>query len=46
MNLTGQPLFLSNIGDHNLDPNKTLVLNPAAWVDAAPGRWDKSRRSL
>ena len=42
MNLTGQPLFLSNIGDHNLDPNKTLVLNPAAWVDAAPGQWGTS----
>ena len=38
----GQPLFLTNMCNHNLDPNSTLTLNPAAWVDAAAGQWGTS----
>ena len=30
--------FLVNPNSH-FDPNTTSVLNPAAWVDAAPGTW-------
>lgn len=33
----GQPLYLHDLNCHCIDPNKQLVLNPAAWTDAAPG---------
>jgi carboxypeptidase family protein/TonB-dependent receptor-like protein len=33
----GQPLFLKDLNCHCYDPNKEFVLNPAAWVDPAPG---------
>jgi hypothetical protein len=33
----GQPLYLESLNCHCIDPNKQLVLNPAAWTDAAPG---------
>lgn len=33
----GQPLFLND--PNSADPNKVFVLNPAAWVDPAPGQW-------
>ena len=33
----GQPLFLKDLNCHCIDPNKDLVLNPAAWTDPAPG---------
>jgi hypothetical protein len=33
----GQPLYLVNLNCHCIDPNKQLVLNPAAWTDAAQG---------
>jgi hypothetical protein len=34
--VSGQPLYLENLNCHCIDPNKQLVLNPAAWTDAAP----------
>jgi len=33
----GQPLYLENLNCHCIDPNKELVLNPAAWTDASQG---------
>jgi hypothetical protein len=33
----GVPLYLKNLNCHCIDPNTQLVLNPAAWTDAAPG---------
>jgi hypothetical protein len=35
----GVPLFLKDINGGNIDPNKDYVLNPAAWVNPAPGQW-------
>jgi hypothetical protein len=35
----GQPLYLKNLNCHCIDPFKNLVLNPAAWTDAAPGQF-------
>ena len=35
----GQNLFLQNLNGHNFDPNKTFVLNPAAWTDPGAGNW-------
>jgi len=35
----GQPLFLQDLNCHCFDPNKTLVLNPKAWVDPGSGQW-------
>jgi hypothetical protein len=32
-----QPLFLKDLNCHCFDPNKSLVLNPAAWSDPAAG---------
>jgi hypothetical protein len=37
----GQPLFLVN-PNSNFDPTQQLVLNPNAWVDAAPGQFGAS----
>jgi hypothetical protein len=37
--VAGQPLFLDNLNCHCFDPNKTIVLNPAAWADPAPGQF-------
>jgi hypothetical protein len=36
-NLTGQPLFTVDPNCHCFDPTKQLVLNSAAWTDAAAG---------
>jgi hypothetical protein len=33
----GVPLFQKDLNCHCVDPTKQLVLNPAAWTDAAPG---------
>jgi hypothetical protein len=38
----GQPLYLKNPNCGCLDPNKDLVLNPAAWSDPAAGTWGTS----
>jgi hypothetical protein len=38
----GQPLFTQDLNCHCFDPTKTLVLNPAAWADPAPGTWGTS----
>jgi hypothetical protein len=38
----GQPLFTQDLNCHCFDPTKTLVLNPAAWSDPAPGTWGTS----
>jgi hypothetical protein len=38
----GQALFLKNPNCHCVNPNQDLILNPAAWVDAAPGQWGLS----
>jgi hypothetical protein len=35
----GQNPFLQNLNGHNFDPNKTFVLNPAAWSDPGAGNW-------
>jgi hypothetical protein len=35
----GVPLFTQDLNCHCYDPTKTLVLNPAAWSDPAPGTW-------
>jgi outer membrane receptor protein involved in Fe transport len=35
---TGQPYYNVNINCHCFDPNKTIVLNPAAWANPAPGQ--------
>jgi hypothetical protein len=33
------PLFTQDLNCHCFDPNKTFVLNPAAWSDPAAGQW-------
>ena len=38
----GQPLFLHDPNCHCFDPTQDLVLNKAAWVDAAPGQFSTS----
>jgi hypothetical protein len=38
----GVPLYTVDINCHCYDPTKTLVLNPAAWVDPAPGTFGTS----
>jgi len=38
----GKPLFLKDLNCHCIDPNKDLVLNPAAWADPDPGQWGTS----
>ncbi len=35
----GQALFLKDLNCHCIDPNKDLVLNPAAWTDATRGNF-------
>jgi hypothetical protein len=35
----GQPLFLKDLNCHCFDPNTTIVLNPAAWANPAPGQY-------
>jgi hypothetical protein len=40
--VAGQPLFLKNPNCGCIDPRQDLVLNPAAWVDAAPGQFGTS----
>ena len=35
----GQPLFLKDLNCHCIDPNKDLVLNPAAWTDPSAGQF-------
>jgi len=35
----GQPLYLKGLNCHCIDPNKDLVLNPAAWVEPGPGQF-------
>jgi hypothetical protein len=35
--VSGVPLYTQDINCHCYDPNKTFVLNPAAWSDPAPG---------
>jgi len=36
---TGQPLYLQNLNCHCFNPNTTIVLNPAAWTNPAPGQY-------
>ena len=38
----GVPLYTADINCHCYDPNKTLILNPAAWTDPAAGQWGTS----
>jgi hypothetical protein len=38
----GQPLFTQDLNCHCFDPAKTFVLNPAAWVNPAPGQFSYS----
>ena len=38
----GVPLYTQDINCHCYDPNKTFVLNPAAWSDPAPGTFGTS----
>jgi hypothetical protein len=44
--VAGQPLFLKDPGCGCIDPRKDLVLNPAAWVDAAPGQFSSTASFL
>jgi hypothetical protein len=37
--VAGQPLFTQNLNCGCFDPNKTFVLNPAAWSDPPAGTW-------
>jgi hypothetical protein len=37
--VSGQSPFLKDLNGHNFDPNKTFVLNPAAWSDPGAGNW-------
>ena len=37
--VAGQNPFLVNLNGHDFDPNKTFVLNPAAWSDPGAGNW-------
>ncbi|MDP9170650.1 MAG: TonB-dependent receptor, partial [Acidobacteriota bacterium] len=38
----GVPLFLKDLNCHCIDPNKDLVLNPAAWTDPPAGQFGTS----
>jgi hypothetical protein len=38
----GQPLFTVDPNCHCYDPNKTFLLNPAAWTDPLPGQFGTS----
>jgi hypothetical protein len=40
--VAGAPLFLQDLDCHCFDPTKTLVLNPAAWVNSAAGTYSSS----
>jgi hypothetical protein len=40
--VSGVPLFLQDLNCHCFDPTKTLVLNPAAWTNSAPGTYSSS----
>jgi hypothetical protein len=35
----GVPLFTQDLNCHCFDPNKTFVLNPAAWTNPPAGQW-------
>jgi hypothetical protein len=35
----GVPLYTVDLNCHCYDPNKTFVLNPAAWTNPAAGQW-------
>jgi hypothetical protein len=35
----GVPMFTQDLNCHCFDPNRTFVLNPAAWSNPAPGQW-------
>jgi hypothetical protein len=37
--VAGAPLFTQNLNCHCFDPNKTFVLNPAAWANPPAGQW-------
>jgi hypothetical protein len=37
--VAGVPLYTVDLNCHCYDPNKTFVLNPAAWTNPAPGQW-------
>ncbi len=36
---TGQPFYLADINCHCFNPQTTIVLNPAAWTNPAPGNY-------
>ncbi len=40
--VAGQPLFTKDPNCHCYDPQKTFILNPAAWADPAPGHFGTS----
>jgi hypothetical protein len=35
----GQPLYVKDLNCHCFDPNTTILLNPAAWTNPAPGQY-------
>jgi hypothetical protein len=35
----GVPLYVTDLNCHCIDPNKQLVLNPAAWSNPTDGQW-------
>jgi hypothetical protein len=39
LRVPGQPLYQKDLNCHCFDPNTTIVLNPAAWTNPAPGQY-------
>jgi hypothetical protein len=39
----GQPLYLSNVNQHNSNPGGTFYLNPAAWTDPPSGTYGDAK---
>ena len=37
--MSGQPLFLQSLNCHCFNPNKSFVLNSAAWANPGPGQF-------
>jgi len=40
--VSGQPLYLTDLNCHCVDPTKQLLLNPAAWSNPTDGQWGTS----
>jgi len=40
--VSGQPLYIADPNGKSVNPTGQFVLNPAAWVNPAPGQWGTS----